>query len=66
VTGPRSFTVRVPYEVYLNICDQAQLEGKKLNTKVNELISLGLGKTLELNDMLRAMLVEQLNKEERS
>lgn len=61
MAAPRSFTVRVPYETYLTICDHAQREGKKLNTKVNELLGLGLGKTIKLEDMLRAMLLNSEN-----
>lgn len=56
MNGPRSFTVRVPLDIYCRICDEAQAEGKKINTKVNELIELGLGRSVELSDMLRQML----------
>lgn len=63
MSTPRSFTVRVPHEMYLNICDLAQREGKKLNTKVNELLNLGIGKSIQIDEMLRALL---LNMEERT
>ena len=56
-TGPRSFTVRVPHEVYLTICDLAQREGKKLNAKVNDLIAIGIGKNIQLDAQLREMLL---------
>jgi len=49
--------------MYLNICDLAQREGKKLNTKVNELLNLGIGKSIQIDEMLRALL---LNMEERT
>lgn len=60
---PRSFTVRVPYDTYIAICDLAQQEGKKLNAKVNDLISLGLGKTVDMNETLRAMLLTHIDAE---
>lgn len=57
MSGPRSFTVRVPYEIYLQICDIAQRDGKKLNTKVNELIQIGLGRIISVEDALKEMLL---------
>lgn len=63
MTGPRSFTVRVPYEVYLTICDLAQAESKKINTKVNELLNLGIGKAINLNGVLASMLATKIDQE---
>jgi hypothetical protein len=60
----RSFTVRVPGEMYFDICDLAQREGKKLNTKVNELLTLGLGRVIQLDGMLREMLIAHHNQQE--
>lgn len=61
MSGPRSFTVRVPYDMYLDICDLAQNEGKKLNTKVNELLKIGMGETVRVTEVLREMLLKAEN-----
>ena len=53
----QSFTIRVPVAMYLDMAKLAQEEGLNLNQKVNQLLNLGLGKHISLNDSLRALLV---------
>lgn len=53
----RSFTVRVPIPLYLEMGQLAQDEGTNLNQKVNQLLSLGLGKHVSLDAALRRLLV---------
>lgn len=56
----RSFTVRVALPLYLQIAQLAQDEGTNLNKKVTQLIQLGMGKHISLNDALRHLLVETM------
>lgn len=59
----RSFTVRVPLSTYLEIAGLAQDEGVNLNRKVTQLIQLGMGKHISLNDALRQLLVGKMTEE---
>lgn len=52
----RSFTLRVPTEVYLEMAALAQGEGVFLNQKANQLILLGLGKHISLDAALRRLI----------
>lgn len=45
----RSFTVRVPMSRYLEVSGLATEDKVHLNTKINELLTLGLGGHLKLN-----------------
>lgn len=53
---PRSLTIRVPVEIYLEVAALAQADDKHLNTKFNELIRLGLGKHVSLDAALLRLL----------
>jgi len=52
----RSFTVRIPESLYTEIGDLANADGMFVNTKVNQLIRLGLGRHVDLNAALARML----------
>lgn len=52
----RSFTIRVPDEVYLEMATAAQSDEVPLNQKANQLIKLGLGKHISLDQALRQLL----------
>lgn len=53
---PHSFTIRVPRELYLQVCESAAIEGVAINVKVNQLIHLGLGHQVDLNRILARMI----------
>lgn len=59
----RSFTVRVPLALYLEISQLARDEDTNLNKKVTQLIRLGMGKHISLNDALRHLLVTQMTED---
>jgi len=59
----RSFTVRVPLALYLEIAQLAQDEGTNLNKKVTQLVLLGMGKHISLNDALRHLLLTTMTEE---
>jgi hypothetical protein len=54
----RSFTVRVPMSRYLEMSQRARRESKALNATVNELLTLGLGGAIQLDEAL-ARLIRQ-------
>lgn len=56
----RSFTVRVPLALYLQMGKLAQDEGGNMNKKVNQLLLLGLGKHISLDSALRRLIVEKI------
>lgn len=56
----RSFTVRVPIPLYLEMGQLAQDEGTNLNQKVNQLLTLGMGKHVSLDAALKRLLVEKV------
>jgi len=56
----RSFTVRIPIEMYLQIGQLAQAEGSNINAKVNQLLKLGLGEHISLDAALRKLLAEKM------
>jgi len=60
----RSFTIRVPTDLYLKIANEAQNDGVYLNQKANQLIRLGLGEHISLDAALRAMLMEKVSQPE--
>lgn len=55
--APRSFTIRVPQDMYLRICECANADDMAINVKVNQLLRLGLGEHVNLNETLARMLV---------
>lgn len=52
----RSFTVRIPESLYNEIGDLANADGMFVNTKVNQLINLGLGRHVDLTAALARLL----------
>jgi hypothetical protein len=52
----RSFTVRVPMATYVQIADLAQESNTNMNVKVNELLTLGLGKNIQIEEVLARLL----------
>jgi hypothetical protein len=53
----RSFTVRIPLSLYLEIGQLAQDEESNINAKVNQLLLLGLDKHISLDAALRRLMV---------
>jgi hypothetical protein len=60
----RSFTVRVPISLYLEMGQLAQDEETNLNAKVNQLLLLGMGKHVSLDSALRRLLVGSMTEKE--
>jgi hypothetical protein len=58
VSKDRSFTVRVPREMYTELAELAQADGQNLNAKVNQLLRLGMGKHVSLDQALRLLLIK--------
>ena len=55
----RSFTVRVPTPIYIEIASSAQADGMTLNAKANQLLRLALEKYTSLDTALRVLLEKQ-------
>lgn len=52
----RSFTVRVPLSVYVKIGEMAKADGVFINQKVNQLLRLGMGEHVSLDQALVRLL----------
>lgn len=52
----RSFTIRVPDGLYLEMAEAAQADEVPLNKMANDLLRLGLGKHISLDTALRTLL----------
>lgn len=52
----RSFTVRVPMSTYFKMANLANRDNMFLNQKVNQLLKLGLGEHISLDDALVVLL----------
>lgn len=52
----RSFTIRVPLETYFELSRLATNDNENLNSKVNHVIQLGLGKHISLTQALNRLL----------
>lgn len=52
----RSFTVRVPLSLYVRIGDLASADGVFVNQKVNQLIRLGMGEHVNLDQAVARLL----------
>lgn len=63
MTERRALSIRVPSDVYRNVATLAQQEGVDLNTKINELVLMGLGEQKSLTDALHAMVKKHLFEE---
>lgn len=53
----RSFTIRVPDDLYLEMAEAAQSDDVPLNHKANQLLRLGLGKHISLDLAVRRLLM---------
>lgn len=53
----RSLTIRLPQDVYLEVARMAQGDDQNLNTKLNQLVLLGLDKHVSLDTALRRLLL---------
>lgn len=56
----RSFTVRVPMSLYIEMSNQASKDKMHLNGKANELLRLGLGERINLNKALNDLIRERI------
>ena len=56
----RSFTIRVPDDLYLALAKAAQADQIFLNQKANQLLRLGLGQHISLDNALRALLLDRM------
>lgn len=52
----RSFTIRVPLEVYFELSRRAASDDVHLNAKVNQVIALGLDRCITLDEALLRLL----------
>lgn len=52
----RSFTVRVPLDLYVEMSELAREGGQHLNQKVNDLLKLGLGESINLNAQIERFI----------
>lgn len=54
----RSFTLRVPDKVYLELATRAQTARVPLNQMANQLILLGLGHAISLDEALKRLITQ--------
>ncbi len=59
----RSFTVRVPLELYLQLGQIAQSEGSDVNALVNRLIKMGLGERESLLTLIQRLVNAEVTRE---
>ena len=59
----RSFTIRVPDELYLEMAEAAQADDLPLNQKANQLLRLGLGKHISLQEAIAKLLTGRIVEE---
>ena len=57
----RSFTVRVPLSLYEKIGDLASSDGVFVNQKVNQLIRLGMGEHINLDQAVARLLNKEMS-----
>lgn len=60
----RSFTIRVPMSRYIEIGELANKDNTHMNGKVNELLTLGLGRHVKLEQELVKLLKRQMAEED--
>lgn len=60
----RSFTVRVPLDIYFELSRLASNDGESLNVKVNNVLRLGLGKHVSLTQALSRLLRDAIIEED--
>ena len=56
----RSFTVRVPMSLYLELGQMAEADGVFINQKANQLLRLGMGHHVSLDQALVRLLRTQV------
>jgi predicted HicB family RNase H-like nuclease len=56
----RSFTVRIPESMYSEIGDLANADGVFVNTKVQQLLRLGLGKHVSLDAAVSRLIKKEV------
>jgi hypothetical protein len=56
----RSFTLRVPQDLYIELAEMARADGMHINPKANQLIRLGMGKHIQLDQALQRLLRDQV------
>lgn len=56
----RSFTVRIPIELYCEIAELARKEGVSINHKVGQFIRMGMGETVNVNDRIAELIRDKL------
>lgn len=59
----RSFTLRVPDKMYLELATRAQGQGVPLNQMANQLLKLGLGEAISLDEALKRLLLRTVTTE---
>ena len=59
----RSFTIRVPLSRYIEMSNLAKADNTNLNAKVNELLILGLGRNVSIEEALTKLLKREVMKE---
>ena len=63
----RSFTVRIPVDLYIEIAELARKDGVSINHKVGQFIRLGMGESINVNDkimeLIRKKLLPELEKD---
>jgi hypothetical protein len=59
----RSFTVRVPQSLYIQMGSLAASDKMFLNQKVNQLLKLGMGQHVNVEDMLVRLLRTKITEE---
>jgi predicted HicB family RNase H-like nuclease len=60
----RSFTVRVPMSLYLRLAEMAQADGVFINQKANQLLRLGMGQHVSLDQALARLIKEKMEGDE--
>lgn len=63
----RSFTIRIPLSLYVEIAELAREDDVSINVKVGQFIRLGMGESINVNDkimdLIRRKLLPELEKE---
>lgn len=59
----RSFTIRVPHQRYIEMSDLAKKDNTNLNAKVNELLTLGLGRNVKIEEAIARLLKREVVKD---
>ncbi len=53
---PHCFTIRRPTELYIQLCDLAEASNVTMNTKVIELLNVGITRTVDMREVIERML----------